>query len=304
MLNYTLLTSPLTALISLCWVFVGVASVTYGDGFELTGGSVALRVNATGDRFATQRVQQCLQAKGDYLQTRVIDSYDRHATLQASPWQNLSIIAQRLPALAERASDACDLCHRIIDIDLLTVEQSQPFSWFDDVGVTFSSNSLKHQVDLTALLQRSNFNQALVISAFACAAIDTLWDIETTRVQQAIAALSMLQQAANTGKLVAEHGLNSDASPPATLSFNPIGLDFGGVLATTALNTSAVQFDVLGTADMDAHKTTRMKKSCCRRKKAKCQVLSTMKSVAAQATVAKTCRVNKAEILVFLTHNR
>ncbi len=233
----------------------GVANVSYGAGFE----NLHLQVNAGGDSFGTERARAGLQSTVDYLQTNVVDSYN--ATHSAD--QQVGLIAQRMPGLAWRASDAGDPGFKITEIDPLTGAQTYPYRRFDDSGVPFSSNPGAYQVDPTDPNQRGEFNQAMLMSAYNRQAIAPLWEVKTAKLQgeagDANAGLTEEERAAKAGlsaaldtAYAASHSADANAQNKRVGSFMAVGLDLDGsntistqTLAQTATlnNGTGLAFD-------------------------------------------------------------
>jgi|GEM_PF-1511077 len=91
------------------------------------------------------------------------------------------------------------------------------------------------------------FGQFYAVNAFKSGAIAAMWEVQTAQMQKGTnAGLGELARATNEGRLAAP--LPAGAT---TEHFNPIVLDLGGNLSTTALAQSTVQFDVNGTANLD-----------------------------------------------------
>ena len=92
-----------------------------------------------------------------------------------------------------------------------------------------------------------SFGQFYAIDAFKRGAIAPMWEVQTAQMQKGTnAGLNELDRATNLGQLAAPLPANA-----ATKDFNPIALNLGGNFGTTALDQSAVQFDVNGTANLD-----------------------------------------------------
>jgi Ca2+-binding RTX toxin-like protein len=96
-----------------------------------------------------------------------------------------------------------------------------------------------------------SLGQYYINNALARQAIAPAWEVETSRQQfdhaLSNAGLSEVERAANLGHLAA--ALSADAT---TETWNPIGIDMGGALATSDLSSSPVQFNVDGSASLDA----------------------------------------------------
>lgn len=99
-----------------------------------------------------------------------------------------------------------------------------------------------------------SLGQYYITNALDRQALAPEWEVQTAEMQAANglsnAGLTETQRAANLGELAAP--LPAGAT---TQTWNPIALDFGGGLATTALATSNVQFNVSGTDNLDANLT-------------------------------------------------
>jgi hypothetical protein len=229
----------------------GVASVTYGEGFD----NLRLNVNATGELFGKDRVRDQLNSLIDKTITLPNDpGYGAQAGtsvrigLQAQidqlnatlpPDQRIGLIAQRMPGLAWRASDLSDSGYSLVDIDPLTGAQRYPFRRFDDDGIPFSSNSALYQVDLTDPAQRVKLDQALLQSAYNRQAIAPLWEVKTAKMQgdggQVDAGLSEEERAAKAGYAAKLDTAYAAANPNSIEAkqkrigrFMPVALDLDG----------------------------------------------------------------------------
>jgi hypothetical protein len=224
----------------------GVADVTYGDGITNYG----LKVNAVGDSFGTDRARNGLQNIVNYLQSNVVDAYN--SAHDAS--HQVGLIAQRMPGLAWRASDAGDPGFKLTDIDPLTGEQKYPYRRFDDNGVPFTSNAAAYQVDPTDPNQRGTMGQALVMSAYNRQAIAPLWEVRTAKMQgdagAVNAGLSEEERAAKAGLSAAldtayanSHTQDATAKNKRLGSFMAVAMDFNGdnrITTTTIAQDAAL----------------------------------------------------------------
>ncbi len=229
----------------------GVASVTYGEGFD----NLKLQVNANGELFGKDRVRDQLTSLIDKTITVPNDpSYgtqagqtirvglqaqidEINASLPAD--QRIGLIAQRMPGLAWRASDLSDSGYSLVDIDPLTGAQRYPFRRFDDDGIPFSSNPALYQVDLTDPAQRVKLDEALLQAALRRGAIAPLWEVKTAKLQgdggQVDAGLSEEERAAKAGYAAKLDAAYAAANPNSTEAkqkrigrFMPVALDLDG----------------------------------------------------------------------------
>lgn len=97
-----------------------------------------------------------------------------------------------------------------------------------------------------------NLTQYYATNALARQALAPEWEVQTAQMQAnshlTDAGLTETERAADQGHLAAPITAGT-----TTETWNPIALDFGGGLATTALASSAVKFDVDGIDDLDAN---------------------------------------------------
>ena len=93
-----------------------------------------------------------------------------------------------------------------------------------------------------------NLGQYYINNALARGAIAPQWEVDTSRLQDANgvgnAGLSEVERDANAGQLSA-----GNPAGATTETWNPIGIDLGGGLATRSLASSSITFNVDGTAD-------------------------------------------------------
>ncbi len=229
----------------------GVASVTYGEGFD----NLKLQVNASGELFGKDRVRDQLSSLIDKTITLPNDpSYGTQAGqtirvgLQAQidqinaslpADQRIGLVAQRMPGLAWRASDLNDSGYSLTDIDPLTGAQRYPFRRFDDNGLPFSSNPALYQVDLTDPQQRIKLDQALLQSAYSRQAIAPLWEVRTAKLQgdagAVDAGLSEEERASKAGYAAKLDTAYAAANPNSVEAkqkrvghFMPVALDLDG----------------------------------------------------------------------------
>ena len=151
----------------------------------------------------------------------------------------VGLIPQRLGALSFE-----DYRFSVNTVDVSTGREINP-------GLRFDTNG---NVSSTYLGDASYFQTLpgyFTSNALARSAIAPAWEVHSAKLQDANgisnAGLSELERAANLGR--AASPLPAGA---ALEDWNPIGLDFGGHLATTGLAGSQVIFNVDGTADLDA----------------------------------------------------
>ncbi len=199
-------------------------------------------------RQSIQNTRSGLQNIVSYLQDTVVVSYN--ATHDAG--QHVGLIAQRLPGLAWRASDAGDPGFKLTDIDPLTGEQKYPYRRFDDNGVPFTSNAAAYQVDPTDPNQRGNMGQALVMSAYNRQAIAPLWEVRTAKLQgdagAVNAGLSEEERAAKAGLSAAldtayanSHTQDASAKNKRIGSFMAVAMDMNssGNITTSTITQNA-----------------------------------------------------------------
>ena len=226
----------------------GVASVTYGPEFNNT----SLLVNATGDSFGTQRAKNGLQNIIDYLEKDVVKPYNQTHSTSLNGDQQVGLIAQRMPALAWRASDAGDSGYKLTDIDALTGEQKLPYRRFDDNGIPFSSDPARYTVDPSDPNQRGSMGAALVASAYSRQAIAPMWEVRTAKQQATAGAvnagLSEEERAAKAGlnapldsAYAASHSGDTGAKNKRVGSFMVVALDMNGdnTITTSSLASNA-----------------------------------------------------------------
>lgn len=162
---------------------------------------------------------------------------------QTQPDFQIGIIPQRLGGLSYSNQS-----YRVSTIDPATGTSLNP-------GLSFSASTgqaLNASVTDPAYFQ--SVGQYYINNALARQAIAPQWEVQTAQQQAANAlsnaGLSEVERAADLGHLAA--ALPAGAT---TESWNPIGIDLGGALATSTLAGSSVQFNVDGTANLDARIT-------------------------------------------------
>ena len=207
---------------------------------QSTGG---FRINATGQTGGDASAYNQLVA--------LISSTSALATAHnaADPNSPVGLIPQRMGSVnyAFTSNDAGipAYTYNITTVDAATGRQINPGLNFDTAGKVNSS----YTGDTSYFL---NINQYYTANALARGAIAPAWEVLTAKLQDANglsnAGMSELERSASlgrtTGKITPAAGTLED--------WNPIGLDFGGHLATTALTGSNIQFNVDGAAELDA----------------------------------------------------
>ena len=158
------------------------------------------------------------------------------------PGLQLGLIPERMGALSFSGNQ-----FHVTTVDPVTGQELNPGLYFNTSGSatgTYQGNASYFQT----------LGAYYTTNALALQAIAPEWEVQTAEMQAANnlsnAGLTETERAANLGHLAAP--LPTGAT---TETWNPIALNFGGGLATTALAGSNVQFNVDGTDNLDANLT-------------------------------------------------
>jgi Ca2+-binding RTX toxin-like protein len=201
------------------------------------------RVDAVGDAGGDQTARTVLGSLVGGLQN-IANQYNN----LGQPGLQLGIIPERLGTLSYDTHFTDGTFH-VNTVDAVTGQQINPDLSFDKngnvtLGSTYDGNDAYFQ----------NLSSYYINNALAREAIAPQWEVKTAQMQAQAglsnAGLTETQRAANLGELASPISADSTVE-----TWNPIALDFGGGLATTSLNGSAVEFNVDGTDNLDANLT-------------------------------------------------
>jgi Ca2+-binding RTX toxin-like protein len=165
----------------------------------------------------------------------------------ANPNTPLGLIPTRMGAITYSGSVlSMNWGYHVSTVDTATGQDAYP-------NLTFSSFAPYSALNAspTDAVYFQTLDQFYEQNALQRQAIAPLWEVQTAQAQSSNglsnAGLSEVERDANLGQLAAPL-----AAGATTEDFNPIGLDLGGGLATTALGQSTVQFDVDGTSSVSS----------------------------------------------------
>ena len=169
--------------------------------------------------------------------------YNSQAAVAASTSLQIGVIPQRLGGLGYDNG-----AYHVSTVDPATGQAVDPNLRF------MVSTAVSTGVDVSNPAYFQNLGQYYIGNALARQAIASEWEVQTAQQQAgnnvSNAGLSEVERAANLGHLAS--ALPAGAT---TETWNPIGIDLGGALATSTLAGSSVQFNVDGTASLDARLT-------------------------------------------------
>jgi len=202
------------------------------------------RIDAVGDAGGDQTSRNVLGSLVGGLQN-IANQYNS----LGQPGLQLGVIPERLGTLSYNTNFLSDGAFHVNTVDPTTGQEINADLNFDTngnlaPGSTYDGNDAYFQ----------NLNSYYINNALARQAIAPEWEVKTAQMQAQAglsnAGLTETQRAANLGELASP--LSADSTVE---TWNPIALDFGGGLATTSMNGSAVQFNVDGTDNLDANLT-------------------------------------------------
>ncbi|MDP9123475.1 MAG: Ig-like domain-containing protein, partial [Pseudomonadota bacterium] len=223
----------------------GTPQTPWGTGLVGWGaapGSVAFTVvndHAGGGAFVTQTLTSAVNS----IQS-MVDAFNK-----ANPNTPIGLVANRFSSLALGShfdySTGSASTYHVNTLDSATGIDPYPTLQFD------VRTGRSYGVDINDPAYAENFNQFYAQNAFSRGVIAPMWEVLTAQEQSqkglTNAGLTEEERANNLGELA-----KPIAAGATTESFNPIGLDFGGHLATTSLADSTVQFDVDGANSLES----------------------------------------------------
>lgn len=166
---------------------------------------------------------------------------------QAQPALRVGVVPQRIGSVqyGSQFDGFLAVGYRVNTVDPATGAALNPNLRFDETTGRASNVGVNDPAFFQTL------NQYYIYNALARNALAPLWEVATSQQQAANhlsnAGLSEVERAANLGHLAS--ALPAGAQ---TQVWNPIALDFGGGLAAMGLSSNSVQFNVDGTANLNA----------------------------------------------------